>query len=80
MYKLKCRIRQSDIVVKKIQRQGQDMTVQLHEENSASRARYHRLQASAVELSVRMHEVFERAPTQWRDQVVEVAVTAIDHD
>lgn len=26
-----------------------------------------------------MHQVFERAALQWRDEIVELAVTGIDH-
>lgn len=73
------RLPQRDADVKNLQRQVPEIAVQLHKAKSASRARRQHLSGNAIEHRDRMQENFERAATQWRDQVVEFAVTGMDH-
>lgn len=55
------------------------MATQLLVVSLASSARHWCLQDSNMEHRDGMHEVLERAATRWRDQVVGLAVTGIDH-
>lgn len=79
MHEMERRFCQRDADFKDLQRQVQNIGAQLHEVESASRAHHQRLQVNATEHRDRVHEVYERAVIHWRDQVVDFAVTGIDH-
>lgn len=51
----------------------------MHEAKWASQAGHQRLLINTVKHRDRLPEVFERAATQWRDEVFKFAVTVIDH-
>lgn len=70
---------QLDINVKNLRRQLQKIIAQLHGARSARSVRHQRLQGRTMEHQDRLREVFERATTQWQNEVVESAVTGIDH-
>lgn len=58
------RLRKQDAYVKNLQRQLQQIAVQLREVKSASRSRHQRLQSNATEHQDIMHEYFEQTATQ----------------
>lgn len=78
LHELGALLRQQDVDVKDPQRQVQEMAAQLHVDTSTSLVHHQSLQISAMEHRDHMHEVYERAATQWKGQVVQFDMTGLE--